>query len=137
MKFALLLASFLVLQDARPVGVITGQIRAMDGLPAAKVEVAAVEIEQYGNLNPATAILVSLGQTDAEGRYRLERVPPGRYSGNYSLRSYLRPCDGECRRLDPPKGECTATFSIAQGQVLNAERVMQGELCTIRLNTVP
>jgi hypothetical protein len=57
--------------------------------------------------------------------------------GNYSLHSYLRPCNGNCRRLDAPRGDCSATFSIARGQVLNAERVMQGETCTIRFKTAP
>lgn len=80
MKSLLLLASFLISQSARPeYGRVQGQIRSTDGLPAADVHVAAMDLEQYGNVNPATAILSSLGRTDAQGRYRLENVPPGRY----------------------------------------------------------
>jgi hypothetical protein len=79
MKMALLLASFLLLQGAQPRGTISGQIRAMDGSLAANVEVAALELEQYRIVDPFSTILVSETRTDAQGRFRLERVPPGRY----------------------------------------------------------
>jgi hypothetical protein len=57
--------------------------------------------------------------------------------GRYSLRSYFRICNGNCSRLQPPSAECFATFSITVGQVLNAERAMKGETCTLRFNAVP
>jgi len=150
MKFALLLASFLVLQDARPVGVITGQIRAMDGLPAAKVEVAAVEIEQYGNLNPATAILVSLGQTDAEGRYRLERVPPGRYFITAGLADSPSYFPGVKTRQEARSIAVTPNlvvsgidFTLAtsvgvhlRGRVLNLPTTFSTDLLTVRLQPI-
>jgi hypothetical protein len=58
-----------------PTGVIAGQLRGSDGMPAAGVRLAAAEIQtQTGERN-----LVSIGRTDEAGRYRLEGVPPGRY----------------------------------------------------------
>jgi hypothetical protein len=147
MKIVLLLAFLLMLQDARPVGGITGQIRAIDGSPADHVEVAATEIEQYGNVNPATAILVSVGQTDAQGRYRLEKVPPGRYfitAGFADSPSYF---PGVKTRQEARSIAVTANqvvsgidFTLAtsvgvhlRGRVLNLPTTFSTDLLTIRL----
>lgn len=81
-----------------------------------------------------TFFRIDRGATRVE-EVRMDAVPfVTLQPGNYSVRSYLRPCNGECRKLDEPRAECSATFSIARGQVLNAERVMQGEACTLRFN---
>jgi hypothetical protein len=150
MKIVFLLAALLVLQDARPVGSITGQIRAMDGSPAAQVDVTAEEIEQFGNLNPATAILVSAGQTDAEGRYRLERVPPGRYfitAGLADSPSYFPGVKTrqEARSIAVMANQVVSgiDFTLAtsvgvhvRGRVLNLPTTFSTDLLTVRLQPI-
>jgi hypothetical protein len=39
------------------------------------------------------------------------RLDPGRYT----LKSWQRPCDGNCGYLDPPTDECSAPVEIAAG----------------------
>src|SRR5688572_21986224 len=76
MKTLLLLASLAILQNAPPhSGSVTGRIRAADGSPAAGVDVIARVVAQ----NPEKVIFASREQTDTQGRYRLENLPPGRY----------------------------------------------------------
>src|SRR4026207_2260636 len=59
-------------------GTITGVLRTEDGKPAAGVRVAAMP--QLDSLQgDAGPTLSSLAQTNAEGRFILENVPPGRY----------------------------------------------------------
>jgi hypothetical protein len=81
MKTYLLLALLLLPQEvARPqFGSVAGQIRAIDGSPAAAVRVAVMAVDETGDVNPGASTLASLSQTDPEGRYRLENIPPGRY----------------------------------------------------------
>ena len=122
----------------------------MDGSPAAKVEVAAIELEQYGNVNPATAILASIGQTDAQGRYRLEKVPPGRYfitAGFADSPSYF---PGVKTRQEARSVAVTANqvvsgidFTLAtsvgvrvRGRVLNLPTTFSTDLLTIRLQPI-
>lgn len=59
-------------------GTATGVVRAIDGGPAVGVRVAAMVITDLTNTTVEGA-LVSLTQTDSDGRYRLENIPPGRY----------------------------------------------------------
>jgi len=58
-----------------PGAAISGQLRAMDGTPAAGVRIAVAEFDP--NFGPGA--LVVIGRTDNAGRYRLEDVPPGQY----------------------------------------------------------
>lgn len=73
-----------VLQNAPPIGMrggtLTGEVRLPSGAPAAGVRVAALEapVLADGEAAPAS-VLAGLAMTDAEGRYRLEDVAPGRY----------------------------------------------------------
>src|SRR6187401_719534 len=62
-----------------PGGTVTGVLTSDAGRPAAGVRVAVME--QPVNLADAAsaAALVSIGETDDAGRFRLENVPPGRY----------------------------------------------------------
>jgi hypothetical protein len=81
MKMLLLWMSLLIVQDnaRREFGVISGQLRASDGSPAHAVRVAAMPLDENGATNPAAATLASLAETDSQGRFRLENIPPGRY----------------------------------------------------------
>jgi hypothetical protein len=61
----------------RGIGVVTGQVRNMDGTPAQQVRVSAFSALDPGAV-PSSA-LVNSTQTDAMGGFRLEALPPGRY----------------------------------------------------------
>jgi hypothetical protein len=53
--------------------------------------------------------------------------------GSYEIRGYSRGCDGNCGRLSGPSMQCSAAFTVAAGQILYAERLIQNSTCTIRL----
>lgn len=58
--------------------------------------------------------------------------------GSYELVSYVRPCDGNCDLLDPPRDECRATFSIKPGQTLYAVRQQTSTgACTLSISDTP
>src|SRR5262245_44073641 len=57
-------------------GTITGVVR-VGGKPTPGIRVAAVVPPDVGELVPSA--MLSLAETDSEGRYRLEGVLPGRY----------------------------------------------------------
>lgn len=55
--------------------------------------------------------------------------------GAYVLRSYVRPCAGNCGVLDPPTEMCSAGFSIRASERLDATiRYRPGKGCTITLD---
>jgi hypothetical protein len=58
---------------------VVGKVLLRDGSPAANVRVAAASVPQGGAADAATIVLARLVQTDGDGNYRLENVPPGRY----------------------------------------------------------
>jgi hypothetical protein len=60
-------------------GVVTGQIRTPAGGPAAGLRVAAVEASDSGRSARTEVLMASIAETDSEGRFRLEDIPPGRY----------------------------------------------------------
>ena len=71
-----LLAALLLVQS--PNGTITGRLLSAAGTPAVGVRVTAKPVVDAAA--PATPdVLVSISQTDLEGRFRLENIPPGRY----------------------------------------------------------
>jgi len=79
-KLALLLTAIVfATQDPAVVrnGTITGILTTASGAPAVRVRVAATAVPR----DPAdsSAATVSLGETDEQGRYVLENIPPGRY----------------------------------------------------------
>ncbi|HET9943196.1 MAG TPA: carboxypeptidase-like regulatory domain-containing protein, partial [Terriglobia bacterium] len=59
-------------------GVVEGRVFARDGKPVAGARVGIMVIPEANAAEGAGALL-SLSQTDDDGRYRLENVPPGNY----------------------------------------------------------
>jgi hypothetical protein len=72
-------------------GTITGTIKATDGKPAVGVRVTArAKPDSLEKLQEGFA-MSSIAQTDQNGSYRLENVPPGLYyvtAGNIDLPTY-------------------------------------------------
>ncbi len=62
----------------RETGVVTGRLIAKDGSPLPDIRVTAMAVPETADAADG-AVLVSLAQTDASGRYRLEGIPPGKY----------------------------------------------------------
>jgi hypothetical protein len=58
-------------------GSVSGEIRSMDGSPAAGIRVAALEVPSANTTKEP--VLARIVQTDNTGHYQLENVPPGRY----------------------------------------------------------
>ncbi|HZI50446.1 MAG TPA: carboxypeptidase regulatory-like domain-containing protein [Terriglobia bacterium] len=85
MKTLILIISLLQVatQAQNDKGSVSGRVLSTDGKPAAGVRVAAVVAPEQGTGNPTNVTggptLLSLAQTDNEGSYRLENIPPGRY----------------------------------------------------------
>jgi hypothetical protein len=53
-------------------------------------------------------------------------------AGRYRLRSWVRPCDGNCGYLDPPADRCSQPFSIRRGQrVVATIRIRDASPCRI------
>jgi hypothetical protein len=52
--------------------------------------------------------------------------------GRYELRTWVRACGGTCSQIEAPSDECAAAFSVNAGDVILAERVVQGATCTIQ-----
>jgi hypothetical protein len=63
--------------QAAQYGSVSGRILAAGGAPAAKVRVAVMTADD--SRQTADVDFMSLTETDSEGRYRIENVPPGRY----------------------------------------------------------
>jgi hypothetical protein len=104
---ALLAGQTAVLQS----GVVEGRVFARDGKPVAGVRVGITAIPE-GNAAEGPAALLSLSQTDDEGRYRLENVPPGRYfvvAGSVDVPVYF---PGVRRAADATPVTVTASSTI-------------------------
>src|SRR3989441_9922885 len=89
LMIAFALAFILLFQGGQAVqpGVVTGQLRTIDGSPAIAVRVAAVSVpvatgnavEADGPQYYTLGFSASTALTDKDGRYRLVNIPPGRY----------------------------------------------------------
>jgi len=72
-------------------GTITGVLKNAEGKPAVGVRIAAVARQEATVDANAVTTMSSIGATDAEGRFRLETVPPGHYyiaAGRVDLPTY-------------------------------------------------
>jgi hypothetical protein len=81
MMKSLVLSTLLLAQiplEPSQTGTATGVIRSTSGAPASGVRVAALALTD-STAGVGEGALVSLTQTDTEGRYKLESIPPGRY----------------------------------------------------------
>jgi hypothetical protein len=63
--------------QAQQSGTVTGVLRDIDGKPMPNARVAAIPQPQDSGAIPDAGVMSALAETDAEGRYRLENVPPG------------------------------------------------------------
>jgi len=71
-------------------GVVTGQVRTVDGAVSSGVRVAVMAVSESGSTPAPERIRV--GQTNDEGRYRLENIPAGRYyviAGSVDVPTYF------------------------------------------------
>jgi hypothetical protein len=60
-------------------GVISGRIVSIDGSPAVQRRVVAQAVLERADVALGASMLAGLTQTDNDGRFRLENIPPGRY----------------------------------------------------------
>jgi hypothetical protein len=79
----LLLAGLLLVQRPGAIqgGSVTGRVLLPDGSPAAMVRVSAVPAAAESNQQQSSegSVIMALAETDAEGRYQLTGIAPGRY----------------------------------------------------------
>lgn len=77
--WALVALATLGLQQNPVNGSISGTLKFAGGAAADGVRVTAMAVPDAGVPQSEASVFVSITQTDANGRYRLEDVPPGRY----------------------------------------------------------
>jgi TonB family protein len=77
MKY-LLLITLLLGQLQNQTGVVTGRL-TKEGKPASGIRVTAMAIPEPGVRVADVAAFFGVVQTDSDGRYRLENIPPGKY----------------------------------------------------------
>ncbi|HZI51383.1 MAG TPA: hypothetical protein VFE29_06130 [Terriglobia bacterium] len=78
---ALVLTLMLIAQDIpvqQATGRVSGTLKTTAGMPAAGVRVVAIAVPEIPSEVTTTSYL-SIAQTDQEGRFLLQDVPPGRY----------------------------------------------------------
>ena len=75
-------AAIFLVQSQIPVqmqpGTVTGRLLSVNGSPAAGIRMAAVPVPE-GEDQAAAPVLFGITQTGADGLYRIENIPPGRY----------------------------------------------------------
>ena len=77
-------------------GAVSGRLLLASGNAASNVRIALSPVDESGEL-------IGVTQTDNEGRYRIESVPPGRYvvtAGLINLPTYLASFEFKSREID-------------------------------------
>lgn len=100
----------------RPTGAILGRLTQPDGTPAANVTVQVT-----GEATPLDQPYVpsAVAQTDAEGSFRVEHLPPGRYVVGLNLTDLPDRSRPYPRTLYARKGESSAPVEVALGQAVD------------------
>lgn len=93
-------------------GVISGRIVSFDGTPAAQKRVVAQAVLERADVALGASMLAGLTQTDNDGQFRLENVPPGRY---YIV---LDPLEVPSYFPGVTKPERATIVSVADGSVI-------------------
>jgi len=93
-------------------GVISGRIVSFDGTPVAQKRVVAQAVLERADLALGASMLAGLTQTDNDGVFRLENVPPGRY---YIV---LDPLDLPSYYPGVTKPERATVVSVGDGSVI-------------------
>jgi hypothetical protein len=125
----LLLLSILIAQiPVKPSegGTITGTLKDVEGKPAVGVRIAAVPRPDAVVSPEAVVTMSSLAETDEEGRFRLDTVPPGRYyiaAGRVDLPTYYPNTqvmtNGEVIEIEPGSTVTLAEF-VMTGESVRA-----------------
>jgi hypothetical protein len=79
LRVAVIIAGLLLQQGTSTTGVMTGEILSLNGTPAVGVRVAVMATSNGNTSQTNFSSMESIGETDSSGRYRLERISPGRY----------------------------------------------------------
>src|SRR6185436_8550971 len=105
-------------------GTITGVLKDSEGKPAARVRIAAVARPDTTVDVNAVATMSSLGETDSEGHFRLDTVPPGRYyiaDGRVDLPTYYPGtpvmANGELIAIEPGATVALAEFVMTDESI--------------------
>jgi len=119
-----------IIQTPKDSGTVTGIVRTSSGTPASGVRVSA--LSRASNSADATAEIStsSLAQTDEQGRYRLENIPPGSYiiaAGRVNLPTYYP------STLDVSKGSSVSV--AASAVVANIDITMDDASMKITLDS--
>jgi hypothetical protein len=132
---ALVLSFMLVITQGVPLsrqqsGTVRGVLKDSDGKPAAGIRMAAVA--KSGELLDALTgtAMSSIAETDAEGRYTLENIPPGRYliaAGRLDLQTYYpgTPDLGDAREVVVAAGAAISGIDFSMND-LSFGRASQG-----------
>jgi hypothetical protein len=93
---SLLLSLLIALQgiplQSQQTGTISGVLKDTAGKPIAGIRMAAVAKPEAINDTSSGSAMASIAETDSEGRYTLENIPPGRYfvaAGRVDMQTYF------------------------------------------------
>jgi D-alanyl-D-alanine dipeptidase len=89
----------------------------------------------YVRVRDANGRVVIAREYRNRSRFRLRRPLP---EGRYGVRSFQRPCDGNCGVLDPPTDSCARRFTVLpEGRTVVRVRVRPGRGCRIGAEAQP
>jgi D-alanyl-D-alanine dipeptidase len=147
-----------MVRPAVPAGSVPGMQRALLAAATAAIALVACSSPAFADDRGVLRVrqvseglyiegAVSYLQLRRHGRVVLRRsYRPGRRvalrrrlrAGRYRLRSWQRPCDGNCGTLDPPTDACSRRMFVpAGGSVRAVVRLRPGRGCSIRNHVSP